>query len=356
LLRQADKPIMNNKTCQEQLFRPLEPMPAALPAADLEDSLSLRAAWLAYVGGYTQEQIARRIHVSRVKAQRLVASALQKGLVKFWIEGVPAECMALEEALLARFSLAHCTVVPSIAAAETGGSEIPPLAQAAARMLAHALDNMAGDAAPCIGVGHGRTLAALVECLPRMALAQARFVSLLGSLTRSSAANPWDVVSRLAQRSGGQCFFLPAPLFADSSRDAQVLRAQSGVRQVLQLLDACRLCVIGIGALDAAGHVQRLHSMTAADRQRLLAAGAVGEVCGCFINAQGKIIDDEMHARLIGMALPALRGRQVLAVAGGAYKAQAIAAALRSGVISSLVTDEVAARRVLDDAAHHPDP
>jgi len=317
-------------------------------AIDSEQSLSLRAAWLAYVGGYTQEQIAERLLVSRVKAQRLVAAALQKGLVKFWIEGVPAECMGLEGALVARFALKRCTVVPFT----HEGGEIAALAQAGARLLACMLqsDREGGDVLAPVGIGHGRTLAALVECLPRLDLAHRRFVSLLGSLTRSSAANPYDVVSRLAQRTGGQCFFLPAPFVADSAADAQVLRAQSGVRQVLELLNDCRLCVVGIGALDEDSHVQRLHTITAADRQRLRAAGAVGEICGCFINAQGHWVSDELHERLVGMALPALRECDVLAVAGGAHKAAAVAAALKSGVISSLVVDETAARLILDSA------
>jgi len=312
---------------------------------DPELSLSLRAAWLAYVGGYTQEQIAERLLVSRVKAQRLVAAALQKGLVKFWIEGVPAECMALEEALIARFALKRCVVVP----ATHEGGEIAALAQAGARLLACTLQSdRDGDTCSPVGVGHGRTLAALVECLPRLDLAHMNFVALLGSLTRSAAANPYDVVSRLAQRTGGQYFFLPAPLVADTAADAQVLRAQSGVHQVLELLDTCRLCLVGIGALDEDSHVQRLHSITAADRQRLRAAGGVGEICGYFINAQGQVVPDSLHERMIGMALPALHACDVMAVAGGAYKAVAIAAALKSGAISSLIVDETAARLVLD--------
>ncbi len=56
-----------------------------------EQSLSIRAAWLAYVGGHTQEQIAKRLRVSRIKAQRLIAAATQNGLVKFFVEGVPAD-------------------------------------------------------------------------------------------------------------------------------------------------------------------------------------------------------------------------------------------------------------------------
>ena len=46
--------------------------------SDAELSLATRAAWLSYVGGLTQEEIASRLSVSRVKVARLVAAA-QRG-------------------------------------------------------------------------------------------------------------------------------------------------------------------------------------------------------------------------------------------------------------------------------------
>ena len=39
-------------------------------AREAETDLAVRAAWLSFVGGYTQEQIARRLGVSRVKVRR----------------------------------------------------------------------------------------------------------------------------------------------------------------------------------------------------------------------------------------------------------------------------------------------
>ena len=41
------------------------------------------------------------------------------------------------------------------------------------------------------------------DALPKIARPQAQFVSILGSLTRRSTANPFDVIYRLAERTGG---------------------------------------------------------------------------------------------------------------------------------------------------------
>src|SRR6218665_3523945 len=192
---------------------------------DAERGLAIRAAWLAYVGGYTQEVIAERLAISRVKVQRLVASAMENGLVKFFVEGVPAECMALEDELMRRCGLKRCVVVPDMGGPEQPQSTNtpPPLARSLHPLLAK------GDL-HTVGIGHARTLAAMVERLPSLQLPGTRFVSVLGSLTRRSSANPYDVIAKLAERTGGECYFLPVPVVADSMADAEVLRAQRGVQ------------------------------------------------------------------------------------------------------------------------------
>lgn len=312
-----------------------------------EHSLAIRAAWLAYVGGQTQEAIAERLGITRVKVQRLVASAMQNGLIKFFVEGVPAECLALEERLMRGFGLSRCVVTPELVAAqqqEPGDATIAGLAVAAARHL-HRL--LAAGTLHTVGVGHGRTLAAMVERLPGLQLPGTRFVSLLGSLTRRSAANPFDVIAKLAERTGGECFFLPVPFIADSAADAQVLRAQRSVQDVLQLARSCQLCIAGIADLRPSSHLLRSQTLSAAELQSVRAAGAVGELAGRFIAADGSPVQHEMNARATGVALDDLRGRELLAVAGGTDKAEAIRAVLRTGLLTALIVDEATARAVL---------
>lgn len=312
---------------------------------DPELSLSIRAAWLAYVGGHTQEQIAERLGVSRVKVQRLIASAMQSGLIKFFVEGVPAECMALEDKLVEAFGLKRCVVVPTTQAdLDDATDAIPALAVAAARQLTRVLD--AGEVRT-IGVGHGRTLAAMVERMPAANRKDTRFISLLGSLTRRSAANPFDLIAKLAERTGGECYFMPVPFLADSRADAQVLRAQRGVQHVLELVRECQLCVVGVGDLGPDTHLLRTQSVTAKELAALRKAGAVGELAGCFVASNGEPVKCEMNERAVGASLDDLRGRDVLAVAGGTYKAEAICAVLNTGLITELIVDEATAQLCL---------
>lgn len=310
-----------------------------------ESSLEIRAAWLAYVGGYTQEQIAVRLGVSRIKVQRLIAAAAADGVVKFSVEGAPTACLALEDSLMQQFGLAHCVVVPSLGSDPEGADEIKNLGVAGAKYLARELE---AGAYSTVGVGHGRTLAALVQHLPRMQLADTSFVSLIGSLTRRSSANPFDVISTLAQRTASECFFLPVPFMADTEEDADVLRAQRGVQSALALARRSQLCVIGVGDLQPDTYLLKSGTVTPAEYQRLIEDGATGEFVGRFVDAQGQQVAGPMNKRALGLDIGELRGKKVLAVAGGRRKARAIAASLRTGVITALVVDEDTAREVLN--------
>src|SRR6218665_4196568 len=126
--------LLNKRIDKEQLFAPCCPC-CPEPVMDAERGLAIRAAWLAYVGGYTQEVIAERMAISRVKGQRLVASAMENGLVRLFVEGVPAECMALEDELMRRCGLKPCVVVPQMGGPEQPESTIAAPAVAAARYL-----------------------------------------------------------------------------------------------------------------------------------------------------------------------------------------------------------------------------
>jgi DNA-binding transcriptional regulator LsrR (DeoR family) len=68
--------------------------------------------------------------------------------------------------------------------------------------------------------------------------------------------------------------------------------------------------------------------------------GGVGEILGHFFDSQGQPVETSLAARTISPGLEALRGRRIVALAGGADKVPAIQAMLRSGFLAGLITDE----------------
>ncbi len=147
-------------------------------------SLAIRAAWLHFVGRLTQAEIAKRLGVSGIKVDRLIARATQEGAVKFVMDGDIAECVALESSLSEQYSLNYCEVVPRVS-----DDKLPlrVLGVAGAAFLQREVEGGDND---LIGLGHGRTLSAVVNQLPSIAANGVRYVSLLGGLTRNFAFNP----------------------------------------------------------------------------------------------------------------------------------------------------------------------
>ena len=80
-------------------------------ASRLDDAA--RAGWLYYVAGNTQDEIARKLGVSRQSAQRLVSLAVSERLIKVRLDHPIANCMELSTRLTERFGLQSCEVVPS---------------------------------------------------------------------------------------------------------------------------------------------------------------------------------------------------------------------------------------------------
>ena len=167
-------------------------------ALDPEHSLAIRAAWLHYVGGLTQAAVAKRLGIASVKAHRLIARAVAEGAVKVTIDGDIVECVALEAELAARFGLDFCEVAPDL---DEIGLPIRTLGMAAAGFLRRQIEL---GTTSVIGLGHGRTLAAMVQYLPRIEAPDLKFVSLLGGLTRNYSANPHDVMHRIAERTAAR--------------------------------------------------------------------------------------------------------------------------------------------------------
>lgn len=307
---------------------------------DEEATLAARAAWLYFAGGQTQGEIAEKLNIPNTKAHRLIARASRDGLIRVFVEGPIAGCVALEEGIKAKFGISHCEVVPNI---DDGALPLRTLGMAGARYLRNVLDRAAH---PIIGVGHGRTLAAAIDFLPSSPAPHVKFVSLLGGLTRRFAANPYDVIHRLSERTGSEAYLLPVPFFANSVEDKKVLLSQFGIADVVALAGQATLHLVGIGEVDNEGFITSAGMIAPAEIDEVARAGALGEVLGSFFADDGRRVPADLSDRALAPDIEQLRGREMVAIAGGRNKMKAIRAVLRSGLLTGLITDEATARQL----------
>lgn len=316
---------------------------------EAETDLAVRAAWLSYVGGYTQEQIAQRLGVSQVKVHRLSSLAQDLGFVKVSIEHELASTVALENQLIELYGLKNCILVPTMDdGADRYGGTLAALGTAGARFLSRFLDR---EPATTIGIGWGKTLSSMAATLLRKPRPSNRFVSVLGSLTRHAAANPYDVIHQLTWKTGAEGFIMPVPFIADAVTDRDLLMSQNSLSKIVTLAKNADLYILGIGGCGPEASAFKSGQVTKSELDALQDAGAVGDLLGQFFDVTGKLVDCEFNDRILGLDLDALYGRQVTVIAGGPGKLPAINGALQMRVISTLITDETTAQNLL---RYHP--
>lgn len=307
--------------------------------------MSVRAAWLHYAGGMTQSQVAKKLGLSSLKAHRLITRANQQGLVKIYVDGDVSECVALEIEISERFALDYCEVVPDF---DSDDLPLKALGIAGAQFLKREIER--GES-PLIGVGHGRTLAACVEHLPRTPAPNTEFVSLLGGFSRKFSANPHDVIHRLAERTGARAFVMPVPFFANTADDRQVLLGQRGVSEVLDLARRSPLKIVGIGTTDLAASLVETGMIEPSEIAEISKAGGAGEMLGHFFTPDGEPVSTALSDRTLALRLDDLKGSRIVAIAGGTAKTEAVKSVLSSRFLSGLIIDERSARSLVSKTA-----
>jgi DNA-binding transcriptional regulator LsrR (DeoR family) len=318
-------------------------------AHESDDALIVRTAWLYYMGGFNQEETAARLGLHRTRVNRLLAEARERGLVSITIQHETARDLAVEQAIAKAYGLDFCLATPAIGFGETAD----PLVAAAQSLISRRAVGSAGanflrgklsQGPITIGVSWGRTVEQMALQLAGVRNPEARFVSLMGSLTRNSASNPFEVVQALAARTGGEGHFLPVPFIADTEADRDVLMSQRSVADPLALAHSATLYLVSAGELTEGASIRTQNMISAEELQSARAAGAVCDTLGKLFSAEGQRISHSLNRRTLALEIEDVRGRDVVLLSGGLEKVDAINGVLRSGLIRGLIIDGDSAR------------
>ncbi|MCX5496722.1 sugar-binding transcriptional regulator [Kaistia dalseonensis] len=301
-----------------------------------------RAGWLYFIAGNTQDEIARKLNISRPTAQRLVSLALSEKLITFRLDHPIAACMELAARLTERYGLQHCQIVP---ADPTSESSSVGIAEAAASLLEQKLR---GTEPIVVGLGTGRSLRAAVEQVPRLNCQHHRLVSLVGHISMEGSASFFDVLARLSDLVQAPHYPMPLPVVMPSRAERDQLIALHPVQRLRELAADADMTLVGIGRLDENAPLYIDGFISTGELAELQRLGAVGEVTGWAFDAAGRIIDGGTNHRLTSVPRPVPATGLVVAVAMGLSKALAIRAALRGGIVNGLITNETTAKTLLD--------
>lgn len=308
-------------------------------------SLRLRAAWLYYNQGMTQKDVAEKLGISRSTVIRLLDEAMKRSEVQIWINEGIEDFVSLAGQLEATYGLDEAVIIPSPSADRA-------TAEGTAKAVGLALGQFLSETVPndaTIGVGWGRTMTASLSSFRPPRRENCKVVSLLGGIVAVHQTNPLDYTWRLASALGAECYMFLAPLLVDSVETKRALIEKCGLATLYNLAETLDLAIVSCG--DIGPHSTSLSEgfISKETLRELVEAGCVCDTMFNFIDAEGRSVDHPINQHAMAIDLDTLRkAKHIVLASGGAHRAIAIRATIKRIGCNTLITDEAAARALME--------
>ncbi|MBC8093174.1 MAG: transcriptional regulator [Pseudonocardia sp.] len=293
-----------------------------------------------YLDGRSKVEIGEEFGLSRFKVARLLEDARSSGMVRIEIGHPGVVDVELSGRLMQALGLTHCVVTDTPDDHPESLREL--LGAAAADLLSEIV-----TADDVLGLSWARSVSAMAAALTR--LAPAPVVQLTGALARPGVDDSSiELVREVARVSGGPAYFFYAPMAVPDAATARVLRQQPEVARAFSLISSVSVAVAGVGAWEP--EQSTLFDATGeAERTELARMGVCADVSGVLVDASGAPVAATLTERMIGITHPQMRAvPEVIGIVYGLAKVQATLAAVRGGLVDSLVTHSTLAAALIE--------
>lgn len=296
------------------------------------------AATLYYKEKLSQQEIAKRLGVSRPWVSKLLTKAEELGIVKIEIHSPISGNELYQEQLRILYPDTDIRVIDmtddgedylSLAATNYFVSKIQP-----------------NDT---VGIGFGNAVTRFVNHMMALKFPDTCTVPLAGSFGTTFEVLPNYNSIKLAEKLGGTANVLHIPAFCSSGDEYNTLIHNEEARKVLNMAVHADIWIVGIGTFSSSFLTQ--HSIFSSEEQReLQQAGAVGDVILQFMDEEGNPINAPLTERLIHPDIYEARkhSAHIIAIAQGEDKAPIISGVLKRKLVDILFIDTATAKILLN--------
>lgn len=319
----------------------LTPSTHAIPA-EFDDAI-VWAAWLYYEDQLTQNDIAKKMGVSRATIVNYLQEARQRGVVRILMNSEILARTDISHRLAAKYGLDEVLVIPSEKTASPE-SRLQALGTGGARLIERMIKP--GDT---ICVSWGQTVLAIADAisLPRP-VEGLTVVQVTGSSMGKREFAAELCTSIMARNVGATSVNMLAPAILSSAGLRDALMGEPALKRQFELIAQSDMIVFGVGGLSSESTMRIADVTSDKEIDAYAKDGAVAVLICRFLDSEGKQVVRELDQRVIGIELDELhRVPRRLCVAGGARKMEAIHAVLIGGYATHLVTDFEAAQLLL---------
>lgn len=307
-----------------------------------EHQLIIDASVLYYLEGKTQSQIAKELYLSRPKVSRLLKKARELQIVDITINYQNDEFEQLQGEIRRAFGIPHLVISKTLRHRPDTLNEV---GKAAAKELATMIhDDMT------IGISWGQHIRRTVHFLKRRSHINLRLVELFGAVSYDLGDSDMLSIGRsISSKLSGKLYPLPSPIYINDDSAREAIRNTPLIRSTLNMIEDCDLIITGIGSIDSSSMQTLWDNYVEGEmKNKIISNGGIGFLLAHFFNREGQFLDIDINRNVIGIKTETIKEKKIVAIASGDEKVRAIYAALKGGLLYTLISDEETLRKVME--------
>ena len=287
---------------------------------------------LYYKEKLSQQQIAKKLNISRPWVSKLLARAEELGIVKIEVLSPFTNNTAMENALIKKYNMKYVGVIQS--------SE--NVAFAAANYFISELRTK-----DVVGVGWGKSVSNLIEKTPSVYFPEVQLIPLSGSFGNTLNVLPNYNTIQLAEKINGIAKVFHTPLVC-SKEEYHTLMSNKRTQQFIQLAEHANILLLGIGVFETS-IVPQYGILEPHEIEEIKKKNALGDVGLKYFDKQGNVVETEKTKMLIkaDIVKASKNARTVIGIAQGLNKVNIIDVALSLNLFHAFFTDEKTASALL---------
>jgi len=309
----------------------------------VKEELLILVASLYYMENLGQAKVAQLAGISQANVSRLLSEARKRGIVTINVKPFSPRNETLEQQLINKFDLKHAFVINSSAHRN-------PVQQRQAIgyfSAPYVSDLIKTNHTVCLAAG--RHIQALVENIKSdTTSSNVIFIQAMGHIRNDiHDDDAFEITRKLAKIWNGTSRSIQAPAITQDMETYKAFTSHRQIKSILNQMDSADLAIVGVGISSDSVFLDR-EFISPQDMNHLFKQGVVGEICGQFFDDNGVEANTAYKDRVIGITLDQLRETpDVVAIASNSNRAKAIRAAIRGGIIKSLVLDDNCAEELI---------
>ncbi|WP_308639965.1 sugar-binding transcriptional regulator [Paenibacillus silvisoli] len=302
----------------------------------------LDAVRMYYQLDYSQQEIAKRLGVSRPTVSRFIQQAKEEGYVIISIIDPLENNDLLACQIERKFGLKKVVIV-----------NVPHYEDAVVKKYlgpsaAKYIDSVVKDG-DIIATTWGTTLYEVALNLQDRHLKDIKVVQLNGGVSHSETNTyAYEIVNLFGKAFHTVPYFIPLPAIFDNPVVKRTIETDRHIKNILELGKEANIAIVTVGAPTEDSVLIKANYFNEEELKMIFEKGA-GDICSRYFNIDGVVCSQELNQRTIGVDLDDLKKKEKsILVAGGIRKVDGIYGALQGKYTNVLITDQFTAKYLLE--------